>query len=589
MKARHLDLMAMLRPEPEQGRLFLNHKRVLVVNADAFGTLRKDLIASLGLDRTRGFLTRYGWSCGYHDALDLKDRFASEQEWFWAAPFLHTLEGVAHVRVTRSHVDKAQGTFQVEGVWTHSYEAEQHLLHFGLHPEPVCWTLCGYAGGYGTAYMGRRVLYREVACVGRGDPECRFVGRTLAEWGEAIRADLPYYQESKIGQELEQANHLLRTTAAAHTELSRLVLEGKGIAAVAESLARLLGRPVAVRDGTGRLLALTPGAPPPPPAGAPPDSRRPTPLPGEPPWLSTPVVAGNRVLGHLYLLLQPPGHGELETAVLERAAMVCALEFLKERAVAEAEQRTLADVLHTLLTGDFQDEEIMARRAAAAGLDLAAPHQMLLVRLGLPHEAPAAEDGARLLAAARAALPGALVSLRGGELAAVCPAAPPPDAAALRRALAGALPGARPLVGVGSPGAGPRACATSYQRARQALEILAELAGPQGVLAWDDLGPYAALFQGAGARELAAWARRLLAPVLEHDRRRGGELLPTLRTYLRCDCSLQAAARAAALHLSGLKYRLGKVEELLGVDLSRTQTQFQLHLALLALHIAGPD
>ncbi len=592
LKAKQLDLMTMLRPEPEQGRLFLNSKRVLVVNTAAMGTLRKDLISSLGLDRTRGFLTRYGWSCGYHDALDLKDHFPSEQEWFWAAPFLHTLEGVALARVTHSEVDKSSGTFHVEGVWTNSYESEQHLLHFGLHSAPVCWTLCGYAGGYGSAYMGRRVLYREVTCVGRGDPECRFVGKALSEWGDEVQAELPYYQESKIGQELEQANHLLRTTAAVHEELSHLVLEGKGVPEITERLARLLGRPVAVQDEGGRLLAAyPPDAPlPPRPEAGEPRPRRPAPLPGEPPWLCTPVVAGSRLLGYVYLLLRSRSYGDLETAVLDRAATVYALEFMKQRTVAEVEQRTVADVLYTLLSGDFQDEEIMIRRAAAAGLDLQMPRRVLLARLGWPDEAPPQEERHRLLTAAAAALPGAAVALRGGELVAICRAPADWDVAVaaqtLRRSLAEALPGANPAVAAGTPCMGAREYALSYTRARQALEILGELSHHEGVLVWDDLGPYAALFTGTGARELADWAGRLLQPLLDHDRKKGGELLPTLQTYLHCDCSLQATARAASLHLSGLKYRLSKIEDLLGLNLGRTQTQFQLHLALLVAKIA---
>jgi PucR family transcriptional regulator, purine catabolism regulatory protein len=45
-----------------------------------------------------------------------------------------------------------------------------------------------------------------VTCVARGDAECRFVGRTVGEWGNDIEHELSYYGETKIAEELEEAH-----------------------------------------------------------------------------------------------------------------------------------------------------------------------------------------------------------------------------------------------------------------------------------------------------------------------------------------------------------------------------------------------
>jgi hypothetical protein len=68
------------------------------------GLLRKELIETLGLERTRRILTRFGYACGYRDALTSKevDDWPSLAAWWAAGPRLHTLEGVVTVRVLRA-------------------------------------------------------------------------------------------------------------------------------------------------------------------------------------------------------------------------------------------------------------------------------------------------------------------------------------------------------------------------------------------------------------------------------------------------------------------------------------------------------
>ena len=636
MRARDLDLQAMLRPDPGAGRILLGQQRVLMVGADALGTLRKDLISALGVERARGFLIRYGWSCGHHDALDLRDRYAwdSEREWLQAAPYLHAQEGVARVRVERSEVDKAAGHFYTEGTWTHSYEAEQHVRHFGLAADPVCWTLCGYAGGFGTAYMGQRVIYREVACAGRGDPECRFVGRTLAEWGREVEAELPFYAEAKIAEELDRAyqeiqrqHQLLQQTAAIHDELTRLALEGKGLHEITASLSRLTGRPVVVEDVGHRLLAAAPADSYTPPAGGRngpvgvaatashlavavhslKSTLRPrlfNPLAeigNHGPWLAAPIAAGGRVLGYISLL-RAAGDTAFFSRVLEQAASVYALDILKAQAVAEAEVKILDDLVASLLRGDFTDEAVMLRRLRHLGIDSETPHRVAVVEVAglgklldeFQGSATRLEEHKQRLAArarqvAGSVAPGSTVALQGDQVALLLRVGPGSDG---RRELTavweqlGQAAGAGIRAGAGPLCARPGEYPDSYNRARQALEILRGFSRSEGMLLHEDLGPYATLFHPAGRTELLAWTRRLLGPLLDYDARKGGELLRTLETYLRADCNLAATAQAAALHPSGLKYRLARIEDLLGRDLGRGEVRFELHLALLVARIA---
>jgi PucR family transcriptional regulator, purine catabolism regulatory protein len=42
--------------------------RSLIVDVHAFGSFRKDLIKSIGLERTKGFMFHYGWDMEMQDA-----------------------------------------------------------------------------------------------------------------------------------------------------------------------------------------------------------------------------------------------------------------------------------------------------------------------------------------------------------------------------------------------------------------------------------------------------------------------------------------------------------------------------------------
>ncbi len=101
---------------------------------------------------------------------------------------------------------------------------------------------------------------------------------------------------------------------------------------------------------------------------------------------------------------------------------------------------------------------------------------------------------------------------------------------------------------------------------------------------WEDLGPYGPLMRipidQRGARSLPAEVRHLL----EVDR--DGSLLETLRVFLDAGGAASTASAALQIHRTTLYYRLSRVEELLGMDLSDGRTRLTLHLGIALLDIA---
>jgi|SRR5262245_61232280 len=206
MNLEELKLLELLKADEESGVIRFKHRRMLIFDADAMGILRKELVETLGLERARRTLTRFGYACGYRDALTSKDLFdwESDADWLAAGPRLHTLEGIVQVRLLRSQMDRQAGVYVAEAEWMHSYEAEQHLRHIGRSDSPVCWTLTGYASGHASAVFGNEVYAFEKECIGKGDTRCLVEARATTDFSDQMCTLVEYHQPDNIDAEFQR-------------------------------------------------------------------------------------------------------------------------------------------------------------------------------------------------------------------------------------------------------------------------------------------------------------------------------------------------------------------------------------------------
>src|SRR5574339_790980 len=219
-KVKPLHLAELLDFRPDQGIIRLHEQRVVILSAAAMGLLRKELVDTLGLETARRLLLRFGFADGYHDAVSLRDRsnWTSPEEGLRSGAMLHTLEGIVHAEVVRIEHDESTGRFEEEVVWRDSYEAEQHLHHYGRSPAPVCWSLVGYSIGYVSACMGKEIYFRETECLGQGVKACTVIGRDAESWGDELRNIREDFQAANLGQEVER---LREAVSARVKELDR--------------------------------------------------------------------------------------------------------------------------------------------------------------------------------------------------------------------------------------------------------------------------------------------------------------------------------------------------------------------------------
>ncbi|WP_375057467.1 sigma 54-interacting transcriptional regulator [Zobellella sp. DQSA1] len=178
------DLIAGIRFDGEQGKIWFNEQRMLLIHATVMGLLRKELIETLGVQRAKRFLMRFGYHSGMKDAeIARKVRpHIAREECFMAGPQMHGIRGMVKVVPTRLELDMDSGHFLGEFDWFNSYEADVHQHEFGHADEPICWTLLGYASGYTSYFMGQTIIYKELHCVAMGDEHCSIIGKPAQEW-----------------------------------------------------------------------------------------------------------------------------------------------------------------------------------------------------------------------------------------------------------------------------------------------------------------------------------------------------------------------------------------------------------------------
>ena len=81
----------------------------------------------------------------------------------------------------------------------------------------------------------------------------------------------------------------------------------------------------------------------------------------------------------------------------------------------------------------------------------------------------------------------------------------------------------------------------------------------------------------------AAYYINLLKPLQDYDRDHNGDLLKTLAVYLEYGGNSVRAADALFLHRNSLRYRLARIQALLGMDPDDPDARLTLGVAVLLL------
>jgi PucR family transcriptional regulator, purine catabolism regulatory protein len=386
---------------------------------------------------------------------------------------------------------------------------------------------------------------------------------------------------------------VLQRGLAIQRRLERLVLEERGLEEIAATVASAVGGTVAVLDGRGERLAgrgfrrqLS--------AEAIAAIRREVIghagdghpfVPSHPSLtgraLAHPVVSPGGGLPQAWVVIvrDSGGLGDFERLILQQAVAIVALELMRRRVEQETERRLAGDVLAAAL-GGMMDPIELRRRLEPFGIgDEAA---VLVFAVDNPGTAAAKLEAT--LAADGCAAVVAPHEVGGRELlCAVLDTADTDPLEAAAKARATLIEQCGPTRAAAGRVGPPASLRHSFHEARCALEATAFANGsaPE-VASWRDLGAFTLLLSIQDDDALGLYCDSVLGPIEEGDEEYGGELLRSLEAFIEQNGQWERAARQVYCHRHTLRYRMRKVEELTGRDLSRAHDRIEFWLALRA-------
>ena len=627
IKANNITLMDLLGLEADKDKFFQSHG-MFVSSTDAWGALIKDLVLALGIERAKRFLLRYGYQCGMYEAKMLKKMFnwENKKEWVLGGVTMHNLSGRTASVATKANINVETGEFDVEGFWHNSYEAKQYLQHFPTHSEPVCYFLEGYASGYCSTSFGKKIVFKEVECVGKGDKHCHFIGKTLESWGDEISSDLVDYSREDIGDELDQAHkriekqsEILKRVNNLSNQLTQIVLQGKGLEAITQTLGKNLQSGIVISDqyfdtvtqyghvknySLKKIIEnqdmLTSA-----------DRKKIKEMIQSRSTIQlnslqlqeffnfpliTPIIVQNKVHGYISIIKNSNEIEELESSIIERAANICALHILNEKTAIDTEHRMKGELLNELLLQPSQDSNII-KRLSFLGYNLNRPHYVFLFRLqdkNFTYENDESLTKERDLIASILRKHSIyneekiLVSNSFGQIQALIPEHliqfPKGNAKQFGESILEefkqSFPSSQLLIGVSNSCEKMSQFHEGFTQAKKALDIAQIKGHKQQVILFSELGYIALLLDARNPEELRKYANGVLGPLYEHDVQKSTELLKTLYFYLNNECNLHKTARYMNLSIGGMRYRLAMIKDRFNIDMMNANARREVQLAL---------
>lgn len=373
---------------------------------------------------------------------------------------------------------------------------------------------------------------------------------------------------------------------AALDALSEAIESGAGLPAVARAAGVALGASVALIDRSSAVLAVAASS----------SAEEGKLLSGEADDVEgLELRVADAVVGEL----RYRSRGEDPPPPLMRmVSTLLALELERSRAPEWASDEAAGEFVRAVLDRAVTDRGDIVARAAELGAELEAGAGVVIVRAA-PRTAQAGDWRSRVLVVAmralRAASAGSVAGLEEAgdraEVAAIVPAADGPAlaraAAGLAGELAASLPGFHVTVAHSRPTADP---VDLYRAGKEALLAVnvAEAEGTE-VLAFEDTGAYRLLLPAMSEDpgELERFYEETVARLAAYDEQYETDLVATIEAYLDNDGNVTPTAEQLFTHRHTIRYRLERVKELSGHDITSTEGREKLGLGLKAMRVLG--
>lgn len=327
--------------------------------------------------------------------------------------------------------------------------------------------------------------------------------------------------------------------------------------------------------------------------------------------VTVPVTVSHDVLGYVSSFETDAHLNELDLVALEGAATVAAVVMGRELVRLEAETRLRGDFVDDLVANEFDAGPTMLQRASYLGGDLSRGCLVLIadidsfgdyVRDKKLKEPEVQQVKNRFFGGVkqvvRAHHENALLTPKSDNVIAFLPPLAAGDSEKLMSVTRGTahkiqqrcrelLPDLTISVGLGRCHSDPAETRRAYREAQSALQVSQRLGEKGAIATFDDMGIYKLLISALeeDPEEVRGFYEETIARIEEYDADHKTDLLGTLETYLAKDRSVAGTAKALYTHRHTVRYRLGRIADLTGLDVQKSEDQEKLSFGLKAMRL----
>jgi purine catabolism regulator len=303
-----------------------------------------------------------------------------------------------------------------------------------------------------------------------------------------------------------------------------------------------------------------------------------------------PLIVDGHTVGALFLFSREAALDDLELLIAQEAKFALCVQLMRAYVQLHGKANAIAEFFDELLRGNWSSDPQIVRRAGRLGIDLTRPSQLLAFQQSgtVPGDADYLQQ--KLVNGLHAVNRDAVVSWQGDACLILIPLSAKGGSGdgemlvARVRQLVKSITGTDPALAVGPVCREPKDYAPAWAGCVQLLR-LAKLFGRSGTLHAGDFGAFSLLVSALGDSSLEAYVEQTLSPIDEYDSAHGTELLRSAEVFIEEGCRYQSASEALGIHVSTLRYRLGRLNDALNVDVGCPDVRFSLWLAMRLRHM----
>lgn len=303
-----------------------------------------------------------------------------------------------------------------------------------------------------------------------------------------------------------------------------------------------------------------------------------------------PIGEPSHLIGYMSVIMDPVrAENKIDTVALEQGTIVLALELMKEKIRTEVEARYRGEFLDDLLNGAYGSDESFFQRPEFVTYNLKFPIRVVVVSFKRQGKSVLSGEihGPFIKRAFGELFPRCFSARKENNLVVLAPVKSVKDnrelTAGFKRVkenIVRQYPDFDLHIGIGNVCQGLNDYRDSYQQALQALTFIRPEASGMQVIYYEELGVFGILAEVKDQNVLSKFVNSKIGPLLAYDRKKSQVFIETLEEYIKSGNSLKDTAETLHIHIGTLKYRLGRIRDILDIEEFSAETVFDLRVAL---------